>query len=83
MVSQWTGFYDKVVLSNGGMIITEESKATCPIGGPECITIIDHGQIAGVSSQNMSNADEEVLAELNPAINMLDDEGIDFPFFIK
>ncbi|NRS94104.1 hypothetical protein HNQ03_003204 [Chryseobacterium sp. 16F] len=52
----------------------EDSKATCPIGGPDCITIINHGQIAEISPQNVENANKEVLAELFPFVDLGEDE---------
>lgn len=71
MVSEWKNFYDKVtVAENNGSPLLEDSKATCPIGAPDCITIIKHGQTAAVSEQNIKNAEEEVLATLMPLVNM-------------
>ncbi|WDF45915.1 DUF4280 domain-containing protein [Chryseobacterium sp. KACC 21268] len=66
-VTQWSGFYDKITIEeNGGKALLESSKATCPIGTTDCITIINHGQTAELSNQNVKNADKEVLAELFP-----------------
>ncbi|KFF03100.1 DUF4280 domain-containing protein [Chryseobacterium luteum] len=70
-VTQWSGFYDKITLQdNNGKALLEDSKATCPIGSPDCITIINHGQTAEATAQNVNNADEEVLAELLPFVNI-------------
>lgn len=74
IVTAWTGFYEKITLEdNSGKALLEDSKATCPIGGPDCIKIIDHGQISEVSQQNIKNANKEVLAELMPFVD-LDEE---------
>lgn len=71
VVSVWSGFYDKITLAdNNGKALLEDSKATCPIGGPDCITIINHGQTAEPTQKNVENADEQVLAELIPFVNI-------------
>lgn len=71
VVTQWTGFYEKITLEdNKGKALLEDSKATCPIGAPDCITIINHGQTAEVSQKNVENADKEVLAELFPFVDL-------------
>ena len=77
VITEWKGFYDKVTLSNQGKILLEDNKATCPIGGPDCITIKKHGQIAEVSQQNIKNADKKVLAELLPEFDFEDFEEMD------
>jgi len=66
MVTDWKGAYEEVTLSNGGNILLEDSKATCPIGGTDCIEITFHGQEAEIGQQNVDNADEEVMAQLYP-----------------
>ena len=74
VVTQWSGYYDKITLEdNNGNALLEDSKATCPIGSTDCITIINHGQTSELSSQNLKNADEDVLAHLFPFVN-LDEE---------
>ncbi|MGO4710288.1 DUF4280 domain-containing protein [Chryseobacterium sp. 2TAF14] len=66
-VTQWNGFYDKITLQdNSGKALLEDSKATCPIGAPDCISIINHGQIMEATPQNVENAEKEVLMELFP-----------------
>lgn len=66
-VTEWSGFYDKITLEdNKGKALLEDSKATCPIGSKDCITIINHGQTAEVSTQNVENADKEVVMSLIP-----------------
>ena len=71
VVTEWSGFYEKVTLEdNKGHALLEDSKATCPIGSKDCITIIKHGQIAEVSQQNMKNANKEAVTELCPLMDM-------------
>ncbi len=83
VITKWSGFYDKVTLSNKGKILLEDSKATCPIGGPGCITIDKHGQKAEASKQNLKNASPEVQNQINPMVDIKEiieiehtDEGI-------
>ncbi|WP_158799339.1 DUF4280 domain-containing protein [Pedobacter sp. L105] len=70
VVSEWKGFYEHTTLTNGGKILLEDSKATCPVGGPDCIKIMNHGQVAEPNSQNFKNADPKVSTTLNPAVNV-------------
>ncbi|HEX8577595.1 MAG TPA: DUF4280 domain-containing protein [Flavobacterium sp.] len=70
VVQGWSHFYKKVTLSNGGKILTEESKATCPIGGPGCITIDKHGQKTSGSSSNSKTADKKTHTQINPLVNI-------------
>ncbi|WP_343671117.1 PAAR-like protein [Chitinophaga sp.] len=65
-ITQWDGFYNKITLTNGGRILTEDSKATCAVGGNPCITIINHGQVAQVSSAHFDNVEVSTMAALNP-----------------
>ena len=70
VVSQWINFYDKVTLSNGGKILTNESKAICPMGGGSpCIEVVHHGQQAVPSAENMVKAKEEIHSQINPFLN--------------
>ncbi len=72
-VTQWIGFYKKITLEeNNGNALLEDSKATCPIGSPDCISIVNHGQTAEVSQKNVKNADKQVLMELFPFTEMGD-----------
>ncbi|OXA83709.1 DUF4280 domain-containing protein [Flavobacterium hercynium] len=66
MIQQWSGSYEKVTLSNQGKMLIEDSKATCPFGGPDCIEITKHGQIAEVSQQQIDNEDKELLEQICP-----------------
>lgn len=67
-VTEWKGFYEKTTLEHGGKILLEDSKATCPIGGPDCIKITFHGQVAQTSSSNVSNTKPETMETLNPMV---------------
>lgn len=69
MITEWKDFYQEVVLSNGGNIIVEDSKAVCAIAGTPCIEIIDHGQRTEASKQNFKNADKDVQRQINPLVN--------------
>ncbi len=69
VITKWSAFYEKVTMSNGGKILLEDSKATCPIGGPDCIFIDKNGQKTEGSSQNTKNANAEVQSQLNPLAN--------------
>lgn len=69
VITKWSGFYEKVTLSNQGKILLEDSKATCPIGGADCITVDKHGQKAEVSKQNAQKAKPQVNNQLNPMVD--------------
>lgn len=74
-VTKWSGFYEKITLEdNGGKALLEDSKATCPIGAPDCISIVFHGQTAEPSQHNVDNARPQVLAEVFPIIDFDDDD---------
>jgi hypothetical protein len=66
IVSEWKGFYPKIKLTHGGHVLLEDSKGTCPVGGPDCIEIISHGQTSQLSQQHIDNADKGVMAQLYP-----------------
>lgn len=70
VVTEWSGFYEKVVLENKGKILLEDSKATCPIGGKDCIKITFHGQVSAPEPSNAKNANQEVMTALNPMVDM-------------
>ncbi|MNE99679.1 hypothetical protein D3C80_1983960 [compost metagenome] len=69
-MTEWKGFYEKVTLENEGQILLEDSKATCPVGGPDCIKITFHGQTAQVSKKNAENIEPEVHSLLNPLVDV-------------
>ena len=70
VITKWSGFYEKVTLSNKGKLLLEDSKATCPIGGPDCIAVDKHGQKAEVSKQNAKNAQPELQRQINPMVDI-------------
>lgn len=69
-ITKWSGFYEKITLSNKGKILVEDSKGTCPIGGPDCIEVEKHGQKAEAGKQNFKEADPEVHSQINPMVDM-------------
>ncbi|KFF10099.1 DUF4280 domain-containing protein [Flavobacterium hydatis] len=71
-ITKWSGFYEKMILSNQGKILLEDSKGTCPIGGPDCISVKDHGQTSEVTKKNVENSKPEVLNEIFPGVNFED-----------
>ena len=79
MVTEWKGFYEKTTLAHGGKILLEDSKATCAIGGPDCIKIIFHGQVAEVTASNTKNTTPETMTALNPLVDKEDIEEDDTP----
>jgi Domain of unknown function (DUF4280) len=75
VITTWSGFYKNVTFEeNQGNPLLENSKATCPIGGADCISIKDHGQKAEVSEQNEKNANDKALALLYPFGNLKREE---------
>ena len=75
MVTQWSGAYENVTYEeNNGHPLLEDSKATCPIGGKDCISIINHGQVCEITEQNIRNARQEVLNILCPLIQLEDED---------
>ena len=70
VITAWSGMYDKVTLSNKGKILLEDSKATCPIGGTDCISITKHGQQGSASSANAKKANNAAIQALNPLADL-------------
>ncbi|MBL7559572.1 DUF4280 domain-containing protein [Olleya sp. YSTF-M6] len=70
VVTKWDNFYKNVEFSNGGKIILEDSKATCPISGSPCISIITHGQSMEGSSSSVTESNEEIQHQINPMVNI-------------
>lgn len=69
-VTEWSGFYDKVVLPGGGNVLLEDSKATCATGGKDCIDITFHGQTAAMTKKDAEKADKDTQSQLNPLMNV-------------
>lgn len=67
-VTEWKGFYESVTLSNGGKPLLEDSKATCAVGTPGCIEILQHGQNAGPGAAAAKKADKDAQSQLNPLV---------------
>lgn len=74
VIKEWSGSYEKGTLSNEGkMLLQEDSKATCDTTGvPDCIEIINHGQIPEISKRQMLAADKDVLKQINPLLDPKD-----------
>lgn len=75
VVTKWDNVYEKVLLSNQGKILLEDSKATCVISGSPSISIINHGQTAEGSVTD-EDTDTDVQAQVNPMVDIteLDNE---------
>lgn len=48
----------------------EDSKGICAISGSPSIKINDHGQTAELTQQNIDNADNDILVEFLPFVNL-------------
>lgn len=70
VVTKWDGFYENTQLGNGGKVLLENSKATCPIGGSPCISIINHGQTMSASSSNTKDTNSDVQQQVNPMVDV-------------
>ncbi len=71
VVTQWSGYYEKELYDPpGGYILLQDSKATCPIGGPDCISIIKSGQMGEPTKKNLQNADSELQSHVSPVMDM-------------
>jgi hypothetical protein len=70
IINEWSGFYEKITLSNQGKILLEDSKAMCPIGGKDCIEVVNHGQQVEISTSNVMSARTMLLNQINPLVDM-------------
>jgi hypothetical protein len=50
--------------------LIEDSKATCPIGGKDCIEVVHHGQKIELSKTNVMKARVMLSNQINPLIDM-------------
>jgi uncharacterized protein (TIGR02594 family) len=66
MLTKWEDEYENVTLSNGGKILLEDSKATCPMGAPGCITVENHGQTGEGSQQQVKQGNNNAQNQANP-----------------
>lgn len=71
-ITKWSGVYEKVTYTNKGKALFEDSKATCPKGAPDCISIKNHAQTAEVTEKNIKNSSPEILAEILPGADFND-----------
>ncbi|WP_409415790.1 DUF4280 domain-containing protein [Flavobacterium sp. PS2] len=71
-ITKWSGFYEKMILSNQGKVLLEDSKGTCPMGAPDCIEITKHGQVTETSEQNFKNANPMIHNLINPMVDVRD-----------
>lgn len=69
-ITKWSNFYEKVTLSNKGKMLLEDSKATCPMGAPDCISIVKHGQKAELTKIHIMETDTVIMNQINPLLNM-------------
>lgn len=70
-VTEWSGFYEKEKYSPpDGYILLQDSKATCPVGGKDCISIMKTGQMGEPSQSSIQNADDELQSHVNPIIDI-------------
>lgn len=65
-ITQWAKPYTGIKTSAGGNPLTEESTATCGSGLPECITVIQTGQIPVPGIVDFQKASSEHQADLDP-----------------
>ncbi|ELY2018198.1 DUF4280 domain-containing protein [Flavobacterium psychrophilum] len=69
VITKWSDAYQKLTLSNKGKVLLENSKATCPMGTPDCIEVAKHGQKQEMHKMHFMNAPETV-SMINPLVNM-------------
>ncbi|MNE06312.1 hypothetical protein D3C80_988970 [compost metagenome] len=77
-ITKWSGVHEKIIYSNNGKALLEDSKATCKKGTPDCISIINHGQTVELTEKNIKNSSPKILAEILPGVNFsdLEDESL-------
>ena len=80
VVTAWSGFYKKVTLENKGKILVEDSKATCPIGGTDCIKITFHGQVSEPAPSQAKKENKDVMTALSPMVDMEEFEEDESPY---
>lgn len=72
MVSEWQFYFKEIILSNGGYILVEDSKAVCAVAGTPCIEVVHHGQMGEPGMQNFVNADSGVNKVVSPLVDIRD-----------
>ncbi|WP_027387245.1 DUF4280 domain-containing protein [Chryseobacterium gregarium] len=70
-VTEWSNYYEKEKYSPpDGFILLEDSKATCPVGGRDCISIMKTGQIGEPTESSIKKGDEELQSHINPILDI-------------
>lgn len=69
-VTQWSSEESTQKIEGAGKLLTEQSKAGCPLGGQDCISVVHHGQQAELSQQNLENTPKEVHEQINPLTSL-------------
>ncbi len=69
VIQEWKDFYDKITLTHKGKVLTEDSKAICPVGGNPCIEIVWHGQTVTAPDSDVKKSDKRVQSQLNPLVD--------------
>lgn len=69
VITKWDQVYEKVLLSNQGKILLENSKATCVISGSPSISVINHGQTAEGSVRDTEEVDPDAQTQVNPMVD--------------
>ncbi|TDW44266.1 uncharacterized protein DUF4280 [Flavobacterium sp. 270] len=69
-ITKWSNFYEKVTLSNNGKILLEDSKATCPMGTTDCISITKNGQKAELTKTHFMKANPMISNIINPLVDI-------------
>jgi len=72
VVTKWDSFYSDVELGNGGKILTETSRATCPINGSPCISFTNHGQSMAGFVNGSNSLHSDIHGQLNPLVEAQD-----------
>jgi Domain of unknown function (DUF4280) len=66
VITKWSNAYKNLSVTNKGKVLVEDSKATCPIGGPDCIEVEKHGQKNNGSKQESRKSDDNKITAVNP-----------------
>jgi Domain of unknown function (DUF4280) len=67
IISEWTDFQELgSVGENKAKLLLEDSKATCPMGAPGCITIKNHGQTGEGNQEQVKQGNNNAQNQANP-----------------
>ena len=72
VITKWEGAYEGAELANGGQVLTEDSKAICPMGGSPCISVLLHGQTNAAQSMESTETEDQVAEQVNPLVDPAD-----------